>query len=71
MAYYCGGKASVSLKKAHTKCRLFFPTRAECMSPLELFDCIVKEYDLLVLWNDEVRKLLDQEITGGVLDVTY
>jgi len=48
-----------------------FYTRAECMSPLELFDCIVKEYDLLVLWNDEVRKLLDQEIIEGVLDVTY
>ena len=44
---------------------------AGSMPPLELFDCIVKEYDLLVLWNAEVTKLLDQEMAEGVLDVTY
>jgi hypothetical protein len=44
---------------------------AGSMPPLELFDCIVKEYDLLVLWNTEVSMLLDQEISEEVLSVTY
>lgn len=41
------------------------------MSPLELFDCIVKEHDLLVLWNDEVQKLLEKELSPETLNVTY
>jgi hypothetical protein len=44
---------------------------AGCMSPLELFDCIVKEHDLLVIWNDETRKLLEQEIVEETQIVTY
>lgn len=44
---------------------------AGSMPPLELFDCIVKEYDLLVLWNTEVSKLLNQEISEEVQNVTY
>lgn len=41
------------------------------MSPLELFDCIVKEHDLLVIWNNETRKLLEKEVVEEELVVTY
>ena len=41
------------------------------MSPLELFDCIVKEHDLLVIWNEETRKLLAQEVIEEGMVITY
>ena len=41
------------------------------MSPHELFDCVVKEYELLVVWNEEIGKFLEKDVAYEASNVTY
>jgi hypothetical protein len=41
------------------------------MPLLELFDCLVKEYEILRVWNDEIRLVLNKTECEEVSNVTY
>lgn len=54
--------------------RGFLPIKivsAESITLLELFDCIVLEYESMLVWNVEIKELLTEDRCSDAVSVTY